>query len=106
MVRALLLGFGLLSLAACSSSWDPVDHDGDGFSALDAMQAVVAGETVQIVSLCRPLISEPDLPRKMREGASEEALCSRCGSCWPEYAGEGIACHNSEVRALVGLPTI
>ncbi len=35
MVRALLLGFGLLSLAACSSSWDPVDHDGDGFSALD-----------------------------------------------------------------------
>ena len=78
----------------------------NGFSALDAMQAVVAGETVQMVSLCRPLISEPDLPRKMREGASEEALCSRCGSCWPEYAGEGIACHNSEVRAAVGLPTI
>ena len=77
----------------------------NGFSTLDAMQAVASGRTAQIVSLCRPLISEPDLPRKMREGATQEALCSRCGSCWPEYAGEGIACHNDDVLAQVGAAT-
>lgn len=33
------------------------------------------------VGLCRPLIREPDLPRKWRQGSSDQAACTRCGQC-------------------------
>jgi hypothetical protein len=35
MSRMVLLSAAALLLSACTSSWDPVDHDGDGISALD-----------------------------------------------------------------------
>jgi len=35
MSRMVLLSVSALLLSACTSSWDPVDHDGDGISALD-----------------------------------------------------------------------
>jgi len=35
MSRMVLLSAVTLMLSACSSSWDPVDHDGDGISAVD-----------------------------------------------------------------------
>ncbi len=46
MSRTALLSASLLLLSACSSSWDPVDHDGDGFSALagDCWDAVEGPE--------------------------------------------------------------
>jgi 2,4-dienoyl-CoA reductase-like NADH-dependent reductase (Old Yellow Enzyme family) len=53
---------------------------------------------VQMVSLCRPLIAEPDLPTKLREVKGYEAACVRCGKCWPEALSEGIACHNAAVQ--------
>jgi 2,4-dienoyl-CoA reductase-like NADH-dependent reductase (Old Yellow Enzyme family) len=51
-----------------------------------------------MVSLCRPLIAEPDLPRKLREVAGYQAACVRCGKCWPEDVGIGTACHNAAVQ--------
>jgi hypothetical protein len=35
MSRIVLLSAAAMLLSACSSSWDPVDHDGDGISALE-----------------------------------------------------------------------
>ena len=50
------------------------------------------------LSLCRPLIAEPDLPQKLREIAGYRAACVRCGKCWPEALGEGFACYNAAVQ--------
>ncbi len=69
----------------------------NGFRTLRVMQEVLASGVVQLISLCRPLIAEPDLPRKLREGITNHASCVRCSRCWPETQGEGIACHNATV---------
>ena len=69
-----------------------------GFSTRAGMEAVLAGGLVQMVSLCRPLIAEPDLPQKLRQTAGYQAACVRCGKCWPKALGEGTACHNAAVQ--------
>jgi 2,4-dienoyl-CoA reductase-like NADH-dependent reductase (Old Yellow Enzyme family) len=69
-----------------------------GFSTRAGMETVLEGGLVQMVSLCRPLIAEPDLPDKLRTVEAYEAACVRCGKCWPEALGKGIACHNVAVR--------
>ena len=69
----------------------------NGFRTLPVMQDVLASGVVQLISLCRPLIAEPDLPRKLRDGITNHASCVRCSRCWPETQGEGIACHNPTV---------
>jgi 2,4-dienoyl-CoA reductase-like NADH-dependent reductase (Old Yellow Enzyme family) len=69
-----------------------------GFSTRAGMEAVLTGGLVQMVSLCRPLIAEPDLPQKLRQVAGYQAACTRCGKCWPRSLGKGMACYNTAVQ--------
>ncbi len=73
----------------------------DGFSTLPQMQGVVRSGLVELVSLARPLICEPDLPRKLRTGVTDTAACTRCDECDPQTPGEGIGCHNEDVLAAL-----
>jgi 2,4-dienoyl-CoA reductase-like NADH-dependent reductase (Old Yellow Enzyme family) len=73
-----------------------------GFSTRAGMEAVLESGLVQMVSLCRPLIAEPDLPDKLRRIEGYQATCVRCGKCWPEALGEGMACHNAAVQRKLG----
>jgi 2,4-dienoyl-CoA reductase-like NADH-dependent reductase (Old Yellow Enzyme family) len=73
-----------------------------GFSTRVGMEAVLEGGLVQMVSLCRPLIAEPDLPDKLRRIEGYQAACVRCGKCWAEVLGEGMACHNAAVQRKLG----
>ena len=41
----------------------------NGFRTRAGMEAVLDNDLVQMVSLCRPLIAEPDLPNKLRENS-------------------------------------
>lgn len=66
----------------------------------EVMDALLNEGVVQLVSLCRPLILEPDLPNKLRSGASAAARCVRCGRCWPEEPGQGVGCHNRSLRDM------
>jgi len=70
----------------------------NGFRSRAVMEEVLGSGVVQLISLSRPLIAEPDLPNKMRDGRSSQVACVRCDRCWPEKCGEGIACHNDKVQ--------
>lgn len=82
---------------------DVVGNDGPlalvyGFRTRSAMNGALDGGLVQIVSLCRPLILEPDLPNRLRSGTADAARCVRCGRCWPETPGQGVGCHNPRMQ--------
>jgi 2,4-dienoyl-CoA reductase-like NADH-dependent reductase (Old Yellow Enzyme family) len=63
-----------------------------GFRSRRIMENVLNNEDADFISLCRPLISEPDLPKKMRTGAVERSRCIASNNCWAESRGVGIAC--------------
>ena len=68
-----------------------------GFRTRGKMHEVLDSGVVQMISLCRPLIAEPDLPDKLRDGLTDEAACTRCDLCRPGASGEPIACQNPRV---------
>jgi 2,4-dienoyl-CoA reductase-like NADH-dependent reductase (Old Yellow Enzyme family) len=68
-----------------------------GFRSRQIMEQVLESGVVQVISLCRPLIREPQLPNLLRQGA-DRARCVRCGQCWPQNPGDGIGCHHPSAR--------
>ncbi len=49
---------------------------------VERLEAILARERVDFISLCRPLISEPDLPNRWLHGrGGPEADCVSCNSC-------------------------
>ncbi len=67
-----------------------------GLRSRAVMEDVLQSGDADVISMCRPLICEPDLPERLREGAQgpvqRRAACTSCNRCWPEGLGEGIAC--------------
>jgi len=63
-----------------------------GIRSRDVMEDVLNAGDADFISLCRPLICEPDLPNRMRFGKQERATCISCNRCRPDSPGEGIAC--------------
>ncbi len=68
------------------------------------MQALLDSGLVQMVSLCRPLIAEPDLLHKLRQDSAYEHACVRCWTCWPKELGQGVACRNVKTLRRLGRP--
>jgi 2,4-dienoyl-CoA reductase-like NADH-dependent reductase (Old Yellow Enzyme family) len=66
-----------------------------GLRSRPVMERVLA-EGIEMVSLSRPLIREPDLPRKLAAAADARAECVSCNRCWPRGPGEGIGCKRDE----------
>jgi len=52
-----------------------------GLRSRTVMESVIEGGAAAMVALCRPLIREPDLPRKLREGTASRATCISCNGC-------------------------
>jgi len=73
----------------------------NGLRSLRVMERLLASGVVQMISLSRPLIAEPDLPSRLASGHAGRSLCVSCGGCWPRFPGEGFGCHNAEVQARV-----
>jgi 2,4-dienoyl-CoA reductase-like NADH-dependent reductase (Old Yellow Enzyme family) len=63
-----------------------------GFRSRAVMEEVLEDGSADFISLCRPFISEPDLPNRMRLGGQQESACISGNYCWPDKPGEGIAC--------------
>ncbi len=58
---------------------------------VERLEAIVQGGKVDFIALCRPLIREPDLPDRWREGRGpSRAACMSCNACvydmWNQYA--------------------
>lgn len=63
-----------------------------GLRSRQVMEEVLRSGDADFVSLCRPLICEPDLPNRLREGVQERSSCISANRCWPDEMEEGIAC--------------
>ena len=63
-----------------------------GFRSRQVMEEVLSSGDADFISMCRPLICEPDFPNRLRLGLQERSRCISANRCWAEMAGEGIAC--------------
>jgi 2,4-dienoyl-CoA reductase-like NADH-dependent reductase (Old Yellow Enzyme family) len=63
-----------------------------GFRSRTVMEDVLASGDADFISLCRPLICEPDLPERMRLGLQERSRCISANRCWAAKPGTGISC--------------
>jgi 2,4-dienoyl-CoA reductase-like NADH-dependent reductase (Old Yellow Enzyme family) len=63
-----------------------------GLRSRAVMDDVLASGDADLISLCRPLIREPDLPNRLRTGQATTSACISGGRCWPRGMGQGIRC--------------
>ena len=52
-----------------------------GFRSKYICNEAIESGNADIISLCRPLITEPDLPDKWESGAAEKSRCISCNKC-------------------------
>ena len=64
-----------------------------GIRSYEVAKELLEKNLADYVSLCRPLIREPDLIKRWQEGDIKRATCISCNKCFvPTRAGEGIYC--------------
>jgi 2,4-dienoyl-CoA reductase-like NADH-dependent reductase (Old Yellow Enzyme family) len=64
-----------------------------GIRSYAVAEELVAGGTADFISLSRPLICEPGLIQRWREGDRRKARCISCNSCFgPPSEGKGFYC--------------
>ena len=63
-----------------------------GMRSLEVMESILQEGAADFISMSRPLIREPDLPKQWQEGRTERAACISCNNCWPGPGEYGIAC--------------
>ena len=64
-----------------------------GLRTFEAAEGFVAGGTCDLISLSRPLIREPNLVRRWKEGDRSPAECMSDNLCFkPARSGEGLYC--------------
>lgn len=60
-----------------------------GFRTFEMVEGVIRREEADFVSLARPLIREPHLPRRWAEGNEARARCISCNGCFKPGLKEG-----------------
>jgi 2,4-dienoyl-CoA reductase-like NADH-dependent reductase (Old Yellow Enzyme family) len=63
-----------------------------GFRSKAVMEDVLNSGDAEFISLCRPLICEPDFPNRLRSGIQDRSRCLSANLCYPTDVGQGIAC--------------
>ena len=64
-----------------------------GIRSYEVAKELIEKNLADYISLCRPLIREPDLIKNWQEGDIKRAACISCNKCFePTRAGKGIYC--------------
>jgi len=53
-----------------------------GFRSLDVIEAALEGHNIEAVSLSRPLVREPHLVKRWKNGDTSKAKCISCNACF------------------------
>ncbi|NOX34016.1 MAG: NADH:flavin oxidoreductase [Deltaproteobacteria bacterium] len=71
-----------------------------GFRSLQIAQNAISEDSMDFISLSRPLIREPDLPKKWENNETDCAGCVSCNKCFiPGLSKGGIYCVPGEKKA-------
>ena len=71
-----------------------------GMRSPEVIETVLQHDSIHYVSMSRPLIREPDLPKRWLSGDRTKAACVSCLGCFtPAMRGEGIRCVKQENRS-------
>jgi 2,4-dienoyl-CoA reductase-like NADH-dependent reductase (Old Yellow Enzyme family) len=68
-----------------------------GIRSREVMEDLLQSGDAQFISLCRPLLCEPDLPLRLRRGLQTASSCVSGNRCWPAAGEEGISCKCPDV---------
>jgi 2,4-dienoyl-CoA reductase-like NADH-dependent reductase (Old Yellow Enzyme family) len=68
-----------------------------GVNKLSDIEYVVQNSKCDFVSMARPLIREPGLVNKFREGRQTEAKCIRCNYCLVAVGERSLQCYNGKL---------
>jgi len=64
-----------------------------GFRTFDVAKQAIGTSLADYISLCRPLVREPDLIKRWQSGDTKRATCISCNGCFiPARKGKGIYC--------------
>jgi 2,4-dienoyl-CoA reductase-like NADH-dependent reductase (Old Yellow Enzyme family) len=64
-----------------------------GIQRVEDIENAIINKKLDAVSICRPLIIEPDLVNKFKEGKSTEAKCIKCNYCILFIAQSPLKCY-------------
>ncbi|MBR0232877.1 MAG: hypothetical protein IJQ47_02410, partial [Synergistaceae bacterium] len=53
-----------------------------GLRSLATMQGILNDTKIELLSLSRPLLREPDFPKLLQSGQSRESKCISCNACY------------------------
>ena len=57
-----------------------------GLRSIEEMEAVLNDTRIELLSLSRPLLQEPDLPKMLESGECSESKCVSCNACYSSKA--------------------
>ncbi len=75
-----------------------------GFRSLPVIEETLASGVTDMIGISRPLIREPDLIKRWKNGNTAKAKCISCGGCFgkQERGHHRIGCRQDEVEAEEG----
>lgn len=80
--------FGLFAMRLAEAVAVPVILVG-GLRSRNVMEVLLRNSKIELLSLSRPLIRQPDLPRLLESGQTKKADCISCNAC---YRTDGHTC--------------
>jgi 2,4-dienoyl-CoA reductase-like NADH-dependent reductase (Old Yellow Enzyme family) len=69
-----------------------------GIRSLEEMMSILENEQSDYISLCRPLIIEPDLVNKLKEGKQRESKCIDCAFCLMGVFSKQLRCYYGKIN--------
>lgn len=70
-----------------------------GYRLPETITRILNEKAIDAVSLCRPLIREPDLPARWEAGSTERSSCTSCSSC---FRSKVLGCYLDQRRTEYG----